>query len=47
MPLSGQIQIASIRARDIARLTGSEPPRDDDEKTMADLIARVDKTMDT
>jgi hypothetical protein len=48
LPLSGQIQIASDMARGtIARLTGSEPPAwDDDEKTMGDLIARVDKTIE-
>jgi hypothetical protein len=48
LPLSGQVQIASDMARGtIARLTGSEPPAwEDDEKTMADLIARVDKTLE-
>ena len=48
LPLSGQIQIASDMARGtIARLTGSEPPAwDDDEKTIADLIARIDKTIE-
>jgi hypothetical protein len=48
LPLSGQVQIASDMARGtIARLTGSEPPAwDDDEKTIADLIARIDKTIE-
>jgi hypothetical protein len=48
LPLSGQVQIASDMARGtIARLTGSEPPAwEDDEKTIADLIARVDKTLE-
>jgi hypothetical protein len=48
LPLSGQVQIASDMARGtIARLTGSEPPAwEDNEKTMADLIARVDKTLE-
>ena len=48
LPLSGQIQIATDMARGTAaRLTGSEPPKwEDDEKTMAELIARIDKTID-
>jgi hypothetical protein len=48
LPLSGQVQIASDMARGtIARLTGSEPPAwEDNEKTLADLIARVDKTLE-
>jgi len=48
LPLSGQIQIATDMARGtLARLSGSEPPKwEDNEKTMADLIARIDKTMD-
>ena len=48
LPLSGQVQIASDMARGtIARLTGSEPPAwEDNEKTMSDLIARVDKTLE-
>ena len=48
LPLSSQIQIASDFARGTtARLAGSEPPAmDDNEKTLADLIARVDKTID-
>jgi hypothetical protein len=42
------VQIASDMARGtIARLTGSEPPAwEDNEKTLADLIARVDKTLE-
>ena len=48
LPLSGQVQIAWDMARGtMARLTGTEPASwDDDEKTLADLIARVDKTVD-
>jgi len=48
LPLSGQIQIATDMARGTAaRLTGSEPPKwEDNEKTIAELIARIDKTID-
>ena len=48
LPLSKQVQIASDFARGTtARLAGSEPPAmEDNEKTLADLIARVDKTLD-
>jgi len=48
LPLSGQIQIATDMARGTtARLSGSELPKwEDDEKTMAELIARIDKTLD-
>jgi uncharacterized protein len=48
LPLSAQVQIASDFARGTAaRLAGSEPPAmEDNEKTLADLIARVDKTLD-
>ena len=48
LPLSGQIQIATDMARGtVARLLGSEPPKwDDNEKTMTELIARIDKTTD-
>jgi hypothetical protein len=48
VPLSGQVQIASDMARGtMSRLTGNDPPAwEDDEKTMADLVARVDKTLD-
>ena len=47
LPLSKQVQIASDFARGTtARLAGVEMPAwEDDEKTMADLIARVDKTL--
>jgi uncharacterized protein len=48
LPLSKQIQIASDFARGTAaRLAGVEPPSmEDNEKTLADLIARVDRTLD-
>jgi hypothetical protein len=48
LPLTGQIQIATDMARGTtARLSGSELPKwEDDEKTMAELIARIDKTLD-
>jgi len=48
LPLSKQIQIASDTARGAAaRLAGNEPPSmEDNEKTLADLIARVDRTLD-
>jgi hypothetical protein len=48
LPLSKQIQIASDFARGTtARLAGAEPPAmEDNEKTLADLIARVDRTLD-
>ena len=48
LPLSKQVQIASDFARGTtARLAGAEPPSmEDNEKTLADLIARVDKTLD-
>ena len=48
LPLSKQVQIASDFARGtVARLAGSEPPAmEDNEKTLADLIARVDKTLE-
>jgi uncharacterized protein len=48
LPLSKQIQIASDFARGtVARLAGTEPPSmEDNEKTLADLIARVDRTLD-
>jgi uncharacterized protein len=48
LPLSGQIQIATDFARGTtARLAGSEPPKwEDNEKTLAELIARIDKTLD-
>lgn len=48
LPLSKQIQIASDASKGAAaRLSGSEPPKfEDNETTMADLIARVAKTID-
>ena len=48
LPLSKQVQVASDFARGTAaRLAGGEPPAmDDNEKTLADLIARVDKTLE-
>ena len=48
LPLSKQIQIASDFARGTtARLAGTEPPSmEDNEKTLAELIARVDRTLD-
>jgi hypothetical protein len=48
LPLTRQIQIASDAAKGAAaRLTGTEPPKwEDNETTLADLIARVDKTID-
>ena len=48
LPLSKQVQIASDFARGTtARLAGGEPPAwEDNEKTLADLVARVDKTLE-
>jgi hypothetical protein len=47
LPLAKQIQIASDFARGTtARLAGTEPPSmEDNEKTLAELIARVDRTL--
>ncbi len=47
-PLGRQIQIASDAAKGAAaRLSGTEPPKfEDNETTMAELIARVTKTID-
>lgn len=47
-PLSKQVQIATDHAKGCAaRLAGLEPPAyEDNEKTLADLIARVQKTLD-
>jgi hypothetical protein len=47
-PLSRQVQIASDMAKSVvARLAGVEPPKyEDNEKTFADLYARIDKTID-
>lgn len=48
LPLTRQIQIASDAAKGAAaRLTGVDPPKfEDNEATLADLIARIDKTID-
>jgi hypothetical protein len=48
LPLTRQIQIASDAAKGAAaRLTDVDPPKfEDNEVTLADLIARVDKTID-
>jgi hypothetical protein len=48
LPFARQIHIASDFARGtVARLSGSEPPKwEDDEKTFAELIARVDRTIE-
>jgi hypothetical protein len=48
LPLTRQIQIASDAAKGAAaRLTGVDPPKfEDNEATLAELIARVDKTID-
>ena len=47
-PLSRQVQIATDHAKGcVARLSGLEPPAyEDNEKTLADLITRVQKTID-
>jgi len=46
-PLSRQVQIASdVARRCVARLAGVEPPKyEDNEKTFAELYARIDKTI--
>jgi len=48
LPLTGQVQIATDFARGTtARLAGVEMPKwEDNEKTLAELIARVDKTLE-
>jgi uncharacterized protein len=48
LPLSKQIQIASDFARSTAaRLGGAEPPSyEDNEKTLSELIARIDRTIE-
>jgi len=48
LPLSKQIQIASDFARSTAaRLGGTEPPSyEDNEKTLTELIARIDRTIE-
>lgn len=47
LPLSRQVQIATDIAKgSVARLAGVEPPKyEDSEKTFAELIARVEKTI--
>lgn len=46
-PLVKQVQIACDHAKGVSRLAGSEPPPfADDEKTFADLQARIVKTLD-
>lgn len=48
LPLARQIQIASDAAKGAAaRLSGSEPPKfEDNETTLAELMARIAKTID-
>jgi uncharacterized protein len=48
LPLARQVQIASDFARGTAaRLAGGEPPSyEDNEKTFAELTARIDRTLD-
>jgi len=48
LPLINQIQIASDAAKGAAaRLAAIEPPKfEDNEKTFAELLARIDKTID-
>lgn len=48
LPLAKQIQIASDFARGTAaRLAGSEPPSyEDNEKTLTELMARIDRTIE-
>ena len=48
LPLTRQVQIASDAAKGAAaRLTGLEPPKfEDNETTIAELVARIDKTID-
>ncbi len=48
LPLARQVQIASDAAKSAAaRLCGTEPPKyEDNETTVPELIARVDKTLD-
>jgi hypothetical protein len=47
-PLARQVQIASDQAKSAAaRLTGQEPPKfEDNERTIADLKARIERTLD-
>ena len=45
-PLRRQVQIAADHAKGAARLAGVEPPAwEDNEKTLADLVERVTKTI--
>jgi uncharacterized protein len=48
LPLSAQVQVACDNAKGaVARLAGMEPPKhEDSEKTLAELQARVAKTLD-
>jgi hypothetical protein len=48
LPLARQVQIASDAAKSAAaRLSGTEPPKyEDNETTVPELIARIDKTLD-
>jgi len=48
LPFTAQVQIACDTAKGVmARLTGIEPPKhEDNEKTLAELKARIAKTMD-
>ena len=47
LPLRSQVQIASDQAKGASRLAGVEPPSfADTEKTFAELIERVSKTID-
>jgi hypothetical protein len=48
LPLSAQVQIACDNAKGcVARLAGIEPPKhEDNEKTLAELQARIAKTLD-
>ena len=48
LPLSAQVQVACDNAKGaVARLAGMEPPKhEDNEKTLAELQARVAKTLD-
>lgn len=45
-PLVRQVQIACDNAKSVARLAGMEPPvHEDTEKTIDELLARIDKTI--
>ena len=46
-PLRRQVQIAADHAKGASRLAGVEPPAyEDNEKTLAELVARIDKTVE-